>query len=281
MIAETLSQTQLKTNQNDFWIRPSLPPVRKIFVPDPGYIIVDADLDGAEGRYVAWEAGGSFREAFERGLKIHVATMEKFFPDKFRIDPKHEPQYTKCKNMAYGTTFGGGPRGIASAASIPEPIVAAFQPWFFGQYPGISNWHNRTEMAIHRDRTISNPFGYRIRYFDRPSGLLPKALAWQSQSAIAIVTQRGEEIIQNEFPEVQVLLQVHDSLIFQVPQNRLELLRIVQTRLCNAPELRIPFPDPLQIPWSFKASRKSWGDALPLNTETMQVQSGPDLWRPL
>lgn len=272
---------EAKSNAEDFLSKPALPPVRKIFIPDPGFVIVDADLDGAEARYVAWEAGGAFKQAFLDGIKIHVQTMEQFFHDKFLLDPKHEPQYTKCKNMAYGTTFGGRARGIASDAAIPEPIVAAFQPWFFGKYPGIVEWHHRTEMALYRDRTIRNPFGYRIRYFDRPDGLLPKALAWQSQSSIGIVTQRGQRIIRREFPSIQVLLQVHDSIIFQAPLGQLSLIPAVKARLSAAEELRIPFLDPLQIPWSFKASRKSWGDALPLDTDKMQIQYGANDWRPL
>lgn len=263
----------------DFLGRPPLPPVRKIFIPDPGYVIVDADQDGAEARYVAWEAGGAYKAAFLSGIKIHIETMQEFFHDKWLLDPKYEPFYTKCKNMAYGTTYGGGARGIAAAAAIQESIVAAFQPWFLGRYPGIADWHHRTEVELFTNRRACNHFGYRIAYFDRPQGLLPKALAWQPQSSIAIVTQRGQELIAEEFEPLgaQLLLQVHDSVIFQVPVSKLDLLPKIRARLCSAEQLAIPFPsDPLLIPWSFKASRKSWGDCLPLDCETLRVQTGLD-----
>jgi len=268
-------------NADPFFTKPKLPPVRKIFVPDPGYAILDFDQDGAEARYVAWEDAGNFKQAFINGIKIHIETMQNFFPDKWALDPKHEPQYTKCKNMCYGSCFGGRPKGISVAASIPATTVERFQPWFFQRYPGITDWHQRTEQKLLSTREIRNHFGYRIHYFDRPSGLLPTALAWQSQSSIAIVTQRAHELLEREFPQIEWLNQVHDSLIFQLKFRDLGILEAVRQRLCTAPELAIPFPgDPLLIPWNGKISRKSWGDALPLNTATMQFQNADGQWEP-
>lgn len=262
------------TNADPFFVKPKLPPVRKMFVPDPGYAILDFDQDGAEARYVAWEDAGMFKQAFIDGIKIHIDTMKNFFPDKYAIDPKFEPWYTKCKNMCYGSCFGGRAKGISIAASIQQSTVERFQPWFFQKYPGITDWHARTETKLLTTREIRNWFGYRIHYFDRPGGLLPTALAWQSQSSIAIVTQRAHELIEREFPQIEWLNQVHDSLIFQIKFSELPILDRVRRRLCTAEQLAIPFPnDPLLIPWNCKISRKSWGDALPYNTETGKVQT--------
>lgn len=253
-----------------------LPPVKKTFIPDPGYILVDADLDGAEARWLAWRMGGSFKEAFQKGLKIHVDTMEHFFHDKWEIDPKYEPLYTKCKNMAYGTIYVGGAPGIAATASIPVGIVRSFQPWFFNKYPGIRTWHHETEVELYSKRTATNPFGFRIYFFDRPEGLLPQACAWQPQSSIGVVTQRGQRLLRREFPQAELLLQVHDSIIFQVQWRHQDLLDKIKHRLSTAEELAVPFKDPCQIPFSFKASKRSWGDAKELDTKTLQIVSGLD-----
>lgn len=252
-----------------------LPPVRKLIRPDPGYVIIDGDLVGAEAALVAYEAGGNYKRDILAGVKIHRQTMEFLYNDKWKIKPDHEPEYTKCKNMAYGTTYGGSARGIAQAASIPEHLVRAFQPWFFTKYPGIRGWHHRSEVELHTKRTASNAFGFRIYYFDRPEGLLPKALAWRPQSTIGVVTQRGQRLLRREFAgRAQLLLQVHDSIIFQIPISQRSLLREIRDRLNSAEELRVAFPDDqLQIKWSFKWSTKSWGDCKSVDWDTMEVNS--------
>lgn len=252
-----------------------LPPVRKLFIPDPGHVIVDMDLEGAEAMYTAWECGGQFKQDFLNGVKIHVQTMERFYPDKFAIDPKYEPQYTKCKNMGYGTIYVGSPRGISAAAAIPEDLVRSFQDYFFRRYPGVREWHHRVGEELLTKRTVTNHFGYRIYYFDRPDGLLPEAVNWLPQSSIGVVCQRGSLILRREFPFLKVgvrrtfvRLQVHDSLVFQVPLRHLDALPKIKQRLNTAEELTIKFPnDPLNLRWDMKASRKSWGDCAKFDIE--------------
>jgi DNA polymerase I-like protein with 3'-5' exonuclease and polymerase domains len=90
-------------------------------------------------------------------------------------------------------------------------------------------------------------------------GLLPEALAWIPQSTVALTINRGMLRIEKECPETKLLLQVHDSTVFQVP---IELFRDVAYRLrlkeCfNNP---IPYPRPLTIGTDIKFSEKSWGD---------------------
>lgn len=240
-----------------------LPNVRRLFLPDPGFILVEADLEGADAQTAAREIGGQFERDFFAGELKHTETMKVCYPDKFIIAPKLEPYYTKCKNMLYGTVYVGSPRGIASSASIPEPIVRRFQSWWLPKYPEIKEWHRRVEFDLQTTRTVSNPFGYRVHYFDRIEGLLPEAVNWKCQSNTACVCQRGKIILFREFAdEVQLLLDIHDSLVFQIPiRDADRLLPKIRARL---DAIEIPYPRPLRIPWSFKWSRESWGDCRPV-----------------
>lgn len=233
-----------------------MPNIREIFVADQGYVLFDADLVGAEAMLIAWEVGGQYKRDFQAGVKLHVETMKIIYPEAYKLDPKHEPEYTKCKNLAYGTTYGGKPRGIGAAASIPESLVVKFQSYFFSRYPEIREYHRKTEYDLMTKREASNAFGYRIRYFDRPELLLPEALAWKPQSTIAEVTQRACARILREFDWAELLLQVHDSIIFQVQYKNLLKMHLLHTRISDIP---VPYPDPLYIPWGLKASTKSWG----------------------
>lgn len=245
-----------------------LPNVRKLFIPDTGYCIIDADIAGADARVAAWECGGRFKDDFIGGIKIHVETLKQFFPKRFAIDPKCEPEYTKCKNMAFGTTYAGGAKTISAMASIPFQTVKAFQPWWFGKYPSISDWHKRVEHQLQTTRSVSNAFGYRIIFFDRVDQLLPEALAWIPQSTVAIICQKAMRILKHQFPEAQMLLQVHDSIIFQLP---IYLVPSLLPKIREAfQSIVVPYPDPLRAPWEFKSSLKSWGECSPVDFSKLQ-----------
>jgi len=83
---------------------------------------------------------------------------------------------------------------------------------WFAAHPGIKKWHVRTQEALTNGRTILNPFGYRMVFFDRVDGLLPQALAWLPQSTIAILASRIHAAIEDACPMVQILLQCYDSV---------------------------------------------------------------------
>jgi hypothetical protein len=104
---------------------------------------------------------------------------------------------------------------------------------------------------------VRNVFGFRRRYFDRIESVLPEALAWQPQSVVALVINRGWKNLAEKMPEVQVLLQVHDSLAGQFPTHRAKpIMRDMKRHL----EIEIPYSRPLTIGVGISTSTKSWGD---------------------
>jgi DNA polymerase-1 len=128
---------------------------------------------------------------------------------------------------------------------------------WFEIHPGIKEWHDRTLHQLETTRTVTNRFGFRRFYFDRVEGLLPEALAWIPQSTVACVINIGLLRASLTIPEIQILLQVHDSLVFQLPESRrADLL----PRMREALQVTVPYPDPLVIPVGLKVSRVSWGE---------------------
>lgn len=110
---------------------------------------------------------------------------------------------------------------------------------------------------LKRTRSVANRFGYKIHYFDRVDLLLPQAIPWINQSTVAIVTFKGALRLRKELPWVQVLLQVHDSLVFQVPFHKAESYEEIRSKLL----VEIPYPnDTFVIPWGLAKSERSWGD---------------------
>lgn len=268
-----------------------LPNIRKMFIPDPGYVIVDMDLSGADAQVVAWEAkDADLKQAFRSGIKIHCHNLRTMFPEHKHLSDKEIKSdrgdifylYDRNKRAVHATNFGGSAPGLAKTIKWPVARMEQFQRQWFTLHPGIYDWHERTNRHLEGSecwncyapaigsakcencgralgRTIRNAFGYRIIYYDRVGPQMWRdALGWIPQSTVAIVTRKALIILKREFPTVQSLIQVHDSLVFQLPiRGHQELIEKIKARLDQIP---VPYPDPLFIPWGVAFSDKSWGD---------------------
>lgn len=251
----------------------TLPNVRKLFIPDHGMTFFDMDLDRADLQVVAWEADDAMlKEALKLGVDMHIlnayaitgqeppdlAWLVESHPEFPRIKALMKKWRQLAKSWCHGTNYGGSARTMAQAAGITIYESEQAQRRYFGRYPGIQAWHKRTEEQLHTHRFVTNKFGYRRYYFDRVDGLLPEALAWIPQSSVAIYIDRIWLRIHENIPEVEVLLQVHDSLVGQFPTHlKAPLLQRIQH---EAKQVIIPYADPLIIPVGIKTSERSWGE---------------------
>jgi DNA polymerase-1 len=253
-----------------------LPNIRKLFIPDPGFVIMEADLAGADAQVVAWEADDEdLKAAFRAGLDVHSKNAEDMWGSAFtRLTglARHKKRQS-CKHAVHGTDYIASPSAIAHHPSINWTIHEAeqFQRRWFQLHPKIKGWHISKRNELETTRTITNPLGYRRVYFDRIDACLPEAVAWSPQSTVALVSFFGAIQLERNFmqptpivdlnetpnPCCHILLQNHDSVVFQVPKrlaNRgAEIRRLM--------EYEIPFADPLTIRLGLKMSDKSWGDA--------------------
>lgn len=240
----------------------TLPNIRKIFIPDPGYVILEADLSGADALVVAREANDLELETdIISGIDLHSKNAGDLFPDLFpklqKGSAKRHELRQSTKQGVHATNYGAVAKTLAQILGWNIREADTFQTRWFTRHPGIYQWHRRTERQLSKDRTIHNPYGYRRIYFDRIESVLPQALAWTPQSTVAETCMRGwARLI--ELSYVEMLLQVHDSLVFQIPE---ALFPSKVAEISRALHNPIPYPDrPLIIPWKIKASRKSWGD---------------------
>lgn len=246
-----------------------LPPIRKLMLPDKGHVMIDVDMSGADAQVVAWEANDKeLMHAFQTGVKIHVKNYEDFWGKKF-IPEIHKVKieagrlytpYDEMKRAVHATNYYASARTVAATLQWKVSEAENFQRrWLKELHPGIEQWHRRVLQDVQLRRTVTNKFGYRIVYFSRPSEVLPEALAWIPQSTVAINAARAAINLTRGLPWVTILAQVHDSLLLQIPFRRWNSLSLRAIRdhitICT------PYkPEPLYIPWSIKASTKSWGD---------------------
>lgn len=248
----------------------SKPAIRSLIVPDPGYTIIDADLGGADAQVVAAEAEDEMLlTAFRQGLDVHSMNAEMVFGPRWSAakgtaksgERGHLRQQTK--QAVHATNYGAHARTVASTLGWTTHEAETFQRKWFALHPGIRNWHTRVAADLRASRTASNRFGYRIIYFDRIDALLPEALAWIPQSTVALTTfygaKRVDEALNNgpAGEQVEWLLQVHDSLVFQIRTPEVPRLLPQVASLLRVP---IPYPSPLTIPWKIALSTQSWHD---------------------
>lgn len=240
-----------------------------MFIPDKGKVLVDADLAGAEAQVVAWEADDAgLKDAFRRGISVHLKNGEDMFGDGFTKAVGHHKDpgtpkgvmYNALKQSVHLTNYLGTPFAMNLSPSIRWPIheCKSFQSRWFSLHPGIKSWHDRIARSIYSSRSIRNQFGYRIVYFDRVDSIISQAVAWGPQSTVAEVCFRGMLQLKS-LPWIEILLQVHDSAVFQIPNHRAGEATTIETirRHLSVP---VPYSDPLEISWGIASSDKSWGD---------------------
>lgn len=249
----------------------SYPNIRSMFIPDPGYIFFDGDLDRADLQVVVWEADDAMlKEALRRGVDIHLLnafivagknppSMEELieghgkYPDH-RGPMKMHREFAKV--FCHATNYVGGVRTVAAHTGRTVHEIDRAQKIWFGAHPGIEQWHKRTEDQIVKYRFVENRFGYRWYIFDRIDQILPEAVAWIPQSTVSVVINKIWMNVFENLPEAQVLLQIHDALAGQYHAKHLDMPR----RIKEQAQIVIPYEDPLIIPFSVKTSEKSWGD---------------------
>lgn len=300
-----------ETPEADELIQYELPNIRRLFKPDPGFTIGEADQAGADAQVVAWDSGDEIlKEIFRKKLKLHVENGKMMYgASMMGADGKREPYYTRVKSGVHATNYGAKPNALVKNLGITMHEAEKFQKRWFEIHPAIKEWQKRVMAKLQTGvldaqgrpipgtaRQVENRFGYRRFYFDRvDDDLLKHALAWIPQSTVANVSNfactnvRPLFSVKETFAErffdpaiamireqlfrlgFQLLLQVHDSIVFQYPTRNEHLILPLLKRAIT---VTIPYDDPLIIPWGLKTSTRSWGDCEDREWPTESVVEG-------
>ena len=215
----------------------NLPPDVREFLEFDG-IGFDIDLSQAENRIVAYCGPiPEMIECFETGQDVHSKTASLIFglpPNEIKAMDKAKPK-VMCRELGdgkythrfwgkkanHGLNYDLGPINFSERYDIPIKDAKFIHSRYHSVYPGVrSGYQAMLRAQIYKNRTTTNPLGRRRIYLDRlDDQLLRETYNNFAQSTVAdIINERGIEYIyynQDLFAECELLMQIHDSIVFQ------------------------------------------------------------------
>jgi DNA polymerase I-like protein with 3'-5' exonuclease and polymerase domains len=197
------------------------------------------------------------KDHFANGRKPYIEVMREYYHNRNMTKHSHPREYGMFKALCHGTNYLGTADGIAPRIGLLVHETERIQKWYFGLAPEIKAWQEDIKKQVSGRRYVENVFGYRNYFFDKIEGtIFNQAVAWIPQSSVACLINRGYVNIANNLPEVEVLLQVHDSLAGQFDSLHGDwALR----RIAEECEIALPYDEPLIIPVGVVSSKVSWG----------------------
>lgn len=233
---------------------------RYMFVADPGWEMIYADLKQAESNVVAHMAADEkYIEAHKLG-DVHTYVTRLVWPDMpWTGDLKEDKKIAKqlppwdpveghdyrfqSKRIQHGSNYGLTPFGVSMIAHIPLREAQSAQRNYFRAFPGIPAWHDRVAEQVRNGEPLVNPLGRTIRLFGRPwdKRTWRQGLAFLPSSTVADIINIGIYLVWRELEatsdplerKVQLLAQVHDAMLAQfrrgetsVAHRIMELMRV-------------------------------------------------------
>lgn len=225
--------------------------IRKAFVAGPGKCLIAADYSQIELRIMAHlsEDKGLMR-AFERGEDIHRATAaEVFGMDRDAVTAE---QRRAAKAINFGLIYGMSAFGLARQLGIGRSQAQAYVDLYFERYPGVKNYMDATRRRAHEQGHVETVFGRRL-YLPEIQSRNAQERQYAERTAInapmqgtaADIIKRAmidlDGWLQREHPDVLITMQVHDELVFETPDNKVEALcEQIRNRMRAAAELSVP-----------------------------------------
>ena len=225
---------------------------RKVFVPEKNKIYISADYSQIDLRVLAHiSKDEKLIEAFNRGEDIHSATAREVFGVS-KDEPLASNLRSAAKSINFGIVYGMSPFGLSKQLNIPFGKAKEYIDGYFARYSGVKKWMHEVVEDAKKDGYVSTITG-RIRYMPelKASNAQMKAagervalnMPIQGTSAdiikIAMINIANEIKLKNL--ESLMLLQVHDDLLFEVPESEKEtMLKMIKDKMENAVKLLVP-----------------------------------------
>ncbi|HVV40132.1 MAG TPA: DNA polymerase I [Nitrobacter sp.] len=232
--------------------------IRRAFIAAPGHKLVSADYSQIELRLLAEIADiPVLKQAFRDGLDIHAMTASEMFGVPVKGMPGEIRRRAKAIN--FGIIYGISAFGLANQLGIPREEASAYIRKYFERFPGIRAYMDSTRDFCREHGYVETLFGRKCHYPDIKSPN-PSHRAFNERAAINARLQgsaadiirramiRMEDALAAKKLSARMLLQVHDELIFEVPDDEVAAtLPVVQHVMQDAPFPAVLLSVPLHV----------------------------------
>ena len=240
--------------------------VRKAFVAEnaPDWLLFSADYSQIELRVLAHlSRDEGLLEAFRHGEDIHTSTASLMFETP--IDQVNSDMRRIAKVLNFGVIYGLSAHGISQQTEFDREEGARFIETYFAKYPGISEYLEGVKAKTRESQYVETALGRR-RYvpdinasnFNVRGAAERMAINMPVQGTAADIMKlamvKVQDRLEREKMRTKMLLQVHDELVFEVPQDELDVLHKLVLE-------EMPAAHPLDV--SLKVDAKwgyTWGD---------------------
>ena len=226
--------------------------IRKAFIPkNNNYVLMSADYSQIELRIVASICGDeNMCAAFRDGKDIHTATAARVYGIA-ESEVTKEMRY-KAKSVNFGIIYGQGAFGLAENLGISRGEAKELIENYFREYPGVKKYMDDTvniareygyvQTILGRRRYLSDILSTNavVRGFAERNAInAPIQGSAADMIKVAMINVQAA-LIKNKF-ETKLLLQVHDELVFDVPENEVEIVKpVIEAAMINALKLNVP-----------------------------------------
>ncbi|MAH71047.1 MULTISPECIES: DNA polymerase I [unclassified Afipia] len=232
--------------------------IRKAFIAAKGHKLVSADYSQIELRLLAEIADiPSLKQAFQDKLDIHAMTASEMFGVPIKDMPGEVRRRAKAIN--FGIIYGISAFGLANQLGIPREEAGAYIKKYFERFPGIRAYMDATRDFCREHGYVETIFGRKCHYPDIKASN-PSVRSFNERAAINARLQgsaadiirramiRMEDTLAEHKLSAQMLLQVHDELIFEVPDDEVaKTLPVIQHVMQDAPFPAVSLSVPLQV----------------------------------
>ncbi|MBK0394025.1 DNA polymerase I [Ramlibacter algicola] len=225
--------------------------IREAFIAPAGHRIASADYSQIELRIMAHlSEDPALLRAFNEGLDVHRATASEVFGVEPAQVSSEQRRYAKVIN--FGLIYGMSSFGLARNLGIETKAAAAYIDRYFQRYPGVKQYMDETRASAKERGYVETVFGRRLYLpeINSPNGPRRGGAERQAINApmqgtaadlIKLSMVRIQDLLDQQGKGTKMIMQVHDELVFEVPEDEVEWVRAeVPRHMAGVAELRVP-----------------------------------------
>ncbi|MBX9960995.1 MAG: DNA polymerase I [Burkholderiaceae bacterium] len=225
--------------------------VREAFIAPPGHVIASADYSQIELRIMAHISGdAALLLAFHDGMDVHRATAAEVFGVPTSQVSSEQRRYAKVIN--FGLIYGMSAFGLAKSLGIDNTAARNYIERYFQRFSGVKQYMDDTRQQAKAKGYVETVFGRRLYLPEinspngpRRSGAERAAINAPMQGTAADLIKMSmnevQRVLDTEGRKTKMIMQVHDELVFEVPETEVDWLRReIPKIMAGVAKLKVP-----------------------------------------